>query len=356
MSFHGRSLDDLPLAAYSTGVVPDEVEELEPAAEGGSPEPPSGFASSPSHEQGSTVQSSTDPGPGARAAGPRRFSLRLPIRIPALRRKAAPIDAASAPFQPVHRAGETAPALAAPMAAPRMTTAPMAATPMPAAPPFAASTFAGPVYGPAALGATTVAPPPGSKRFGTKLFGANPFGAISRDPQVLLRDPRVLAGGAVAIGLVLLAISVLGGGGPGSGSSGPGQSQDTTAGQPSAAPDGNATVELTSGLPGMYALSGLTGAGPAVDSKLDATWADEFGDTLALLGPASAGTRTTDESFVLTWSMLVHGAPVTFKSAAGECTVGMAVGAKAVNGTFVCKKLKSDDGRTTIDVRGTYRT
>jgi hypothetical protein len=52
----------------------------------------------------------------------------------------------------------------------------------------------------------------------------------------------------------------------------------------------------------------------------------------------------------------VAGTPVTFTSTDSECTIGMAVGAKAVSGTFVCKRLTSDDGKTTIDLKGSYRT
>jgi hypothetical protein len=52
----------------------------------------------------------------------------------------------------------------------------------------------------------------------------------------------------------------------------------------------------------------------------------------------------------------IDGASVTFTSNSGECTVGMAVNSKTVSGTFVCKKLKSDDGEYVVDARGTYRT
>jgi hypothetical protein len=55
-------------------------------------------------------------------------------------------------------------------------------------------------------------------------------------------------------------------------------------------------------------------------------------------------------------TVLVDGAPVTFTSESSECTIGMAVQSKWVNGTFVCKKLKSDDGKHVVEARGTYRT
>ena len=61
-------------------------------------------------------------------------------------------------------------------------------------------------------------------------------------------------------------------------------------------------------------------------------------------------------NFVLTWTMLVNGAAVTFTSRAAECTIGMAVAVKAVHGTFVCKELRSPDGKHVVDLRGSYTT
>lgn len=341
MTLHGRSLDDLPLAAYTTGVVPDETDELAPEADPSAAEPAPDVAASISHETGSPDAHAT--APAQDTAAPRKG--RLSLRLPALRRKKAPIDAASAPFQPVHPSVAAAGAFAAPMTAAPMNAAPMTPAPMTAAPAFAASTMSAPPYGTPSVTVPVGSAPPGAK----------PLAGIVRNPRALLRDPRVLAGAVVAIGLVLLGVSLLGGGGPSSGSTGPNASQGTTAAQPTPVP-GNATVELTSGLSGTHELTGQTGAGPAVNSQVNATWGDGTGDTLGLTGMASAGTRTTDINFVLTWVTTVAGAPVTFTSTDGECTIGMAVGAKAVNGTFVCKGLTSDDGKTTIDLRGSYRT
>ncbi len=177
-------------------------------------------------------------------------------------------------------------------------------------------------------------------------------------PREHLRDPRLLLTGVVGAGLVLLVLSLLlGGGGAGAlGAANPSPSAPlfiATAPPPA----GNASVEITTGkLAGIHDLSGATGSGPAIASRVEATWDSATGTTLALSGAASSGTRTTDTSFVLTWTLLVDGTPVTFTSDAGECTVGMAVQAKVVTGSFVCKKLKSDDGKLTVDARGTYRT
>ena len=47
---------------------------------------------------------------------------------------------------------------------------------------------------------------------------------------------------------------------------------------------------------------------------------------------------------------------VTFTSMAGECTVGMASVGTKVQGSFTCHKLKSADGKLTIEASGNYRT
>jgi len=157
----------------------------------------------------------------------------------------------------------------------------------------------------------------------------------------------------VVIGLALLGFSLLGGG-PATGSP-PNGNQNPGAVAPTAAPAA-ASVELTAALKGAYTLTGATGSGPAVAGQLNATWTDSLGDSLALTGLASQGTRWTDGTFVLSWTMLIGNQPVTFTSRNAECTIGMAVSPFAVHGTFVCKKLKSTDGDHVIDFKGSYTT
>lgn len=177
------------------------------------------------------------------------------------------------------------------------------------------------------------------------------------NPREHLRDPRLLMTGVIGIGVVLLVLSLLGGGG---GPSGPAVA-DASPSAPvtvvaTPAPPGNASVELRAGLKGTYELAGATGFGLAADARVDATWSDPLGNTLAIEGLASAGTRTTAADLVLSWTVMVSGAPVTFTSRAGECTVGMAVSNKTLSGSFTCKKVRSDDGKHAAGARGTYRT
>lgn len=171
-----------------------------------------------------------------------------------------------------------------------------------------------------------------------------------------LRTSRLAAGaafvGVIAVGLLLLS----GANRPAASGATPTASPAPVAVTTPAPPTGDATVEVTGKLAGAYTLAGTTGTGPAVGGRIATTWADPTGASLALSGPASAGTRTTDPTFSLTWTVLVDGAPLTFSSTAGECTVGMAVQPNSVTGSFVCKKLRSADGKLTVNVRGTYRT
>lgn len=336
MSFHGRSLDDQPLAAYSTGVNPDEDETLDELAE------PAGPPARPLTQQdiAAALAESTAPAPPPTAIKARR-SFRLPsVKLPSLGvgKKAALEQAA--PFQP----------------------APHAAV-APVGPASGFHAVSGPVGQQAAFQAISqpisqpIGKPIKQPKARAVVVGAPgaPTGIRARVPRVLLRDPRILAGGAIVIGLALLGISLLGGGGPNAGAGGPNGSQDTSAVLPTPVL-GKASVELTGGAAGTYTLTGATGAGPAVNSQVNATWTDPLGQSLGLSGLASQGTRTTDPNFVLTWTMLVDGSAVTFTSRGSECTIGMAVAMKAVHGTFVCKNLASPDGEHVVDLRGSYTT
>lgn len=372
MSLHGRSLDDLPLAAYSTGVTPDEGEPIDPDADA----PPRMSAqeavlaaqAAPAKPAAPAAQVSADSSAAAPAKTPRGLPrLKLPGLPRVGRSNAAALDAA-APFQPVAGAAHPAPASAPPATHPVATGAAFQAvsgsTPPPLVRPVTALPKAKVPAAPAPAAFQTVHVQVGPASTGTSpldtLAGRLPRlpglpGSIGL-PGLQLRDPRVLAGGVVAIGAVLLVVSLLGGGGPNAGAGGPGASSGAAVVGPTAAPAGNATLEVTSGLPGMYALSGATGSGPASHSQIAATWTDEFGDQLGITGAASNGTRTTDATFTLTLSLMVDGAPVTFTSDGSECTVGMAVGVTSVSGTYHCLKLKSDDGKHVIDANGAYKT
>ena len=325
MSLQGRSLDDLPLAAYSRGVVPADDE----------PEPPPdpGYTSVPAPSSSTAELVAQSHAESSEAAAPGR-KLSLPFRLPRFGRGKQPAIDAEAPFQ----------AVAASPDAPARPFEPITARafePMPQRP-FEPAHVTVPVGG---------GPAGPARRLPIPRLPGLPGGL----PKLQLRDRRVLAGGTVAIGLVLLAVSLLGGGGPSSGAGGPSSSQGTTGAVETAAP-ASATVELTGGGSGTFTLNGTTGSGPAVDSRVDATWSDVLGQYLQLSGMASQGTRTTDANFVLSWTMVTGGKAITFTSRAAECTIGMAVGREAVHGTFVCKKLQSADGKKVIDLRGNYTT
>jgi hypothetical protein len=329
MSFHGRSLDDLPLAAYTTGAGPDEDESLDSAVDPDLVEAPA-----PTQQELAAALADSV----AAVSAPEEKKSRRPrpsLKLPSLRRSRTAALQQAAPFQPAAAGGPAVVSFQS-----------VSATPAgPAAPTYqpAASFQAAPAFEPVSR--------PGVAEPGLPKVG----GAKRARPRLALRNPRVLAGGVVVVGLGLLGFSLLGGGLPGGGSAGSNPTQDPGAAV-ATAPPGNASVELTDAMPGIHALTGATGAGPAVDSQLNATWTNVLGESLWITGLASQGTRTTDPNFVLSWTMLIDNLSVTFTSRNAECTVGMAVGPKAIHGTFVCKKLKSGDGKHVIDLRGTYQT
>jgi len=333
MTFQGRSLDDMPLAAYTTGVATDEDEAVEPAVDPDLVAPPAQTQQEIAAALADAVSSVTAE-PEKKARRPRPS-----FKLPSLRRPRKSALQQAAPFQPI------AGAIAAPSTfqavSPSMEAAlpsyHAVARPMEPTRPF------------------HPAPRPDEGKPATGKPAAKPVRIAGRAPRQLLRDPRVLAGGVIAIGVVLLGVSLLGGGGPASGSGGPGSSQGATA-APVAPVLGNASVELGGGVTGIYSLTSATGAGPAVDSHVNATWTNPLGQSLGLDGLASQGTRTTDTEFTLSWTMLIDNLPVTFTSRDSECTVGMAVGVTSVHGSFVCKHLKSGDGKHVIDLRGDYTT
>lgn len=277
MSIQGRSLDDLPLAAYSKRAQPDSELEV-PEVAGLNTVPPSAMA------------------PNTMASG---------IGEP-------PIDAAA-----------------------------MAALPLADGEPDRGAAKTGHVV----------------NRESRRMPGVPALPEWLAHPRENLREPRLLLSGVVGAGLVLLVLSLVLGGGGAAGLAAADASPTAPAFVATAPPPaGNASVDVTGKLAGTHELIGATGSGPAVASRIDATWSSSAGATLGLAGAASSGTRTTDATFVLTWTVIVGEAPLTFTSDSGECTVGMSVQPKTVTGSFVCKKLKSDDGKQTLDARGTYRT
>jgi hypothetical protein len=183
-----------------------------------------------------------------------------------------------------------------------------------------------------------------------------PFAELLRNPRANARDPRLLLSGVIGIGVVLLALSLLGGGGakgPAVANASPSAPAAVVA---TAAPAGDASVEVTGALTGTYALTGVTGTGHPGGASMESSWGDPLGDVLALGGTVSAGTRTTATDFVLSWTLMVDGKTVTFTSKAGECTVGMAVKPSTVSGSFTCHKVRSADGKLVVGATGTYRT
>jgi hypothetical protein len=170
----------------------------------------------------------------------------------------------------------------------------------------------------------------------------------------LLRTSRPAAGAAFGL-VIVVGLVVLLGGGQNPGAAGADAS-------PSAAPipaatrePGNATLVLTGEVEQEVTFTTSTGEG-SPSAPLQYTWTNVTANTLGLTGPVDRGTRSTGETLVLHWTVLIDDKPVTFTSTEGECTLGMGVVGTRVQGTFTCKKLKSDDGDYVVEATGTYRT
>ena len=170
----------------------------------------------------------------------------------------------------------------------------------------------------------------------------------------LLRTSRPAQGAAFG-GVIVVGLLLLVGGMPKPGAAGAGASPSAA---PVAAPTrepGNATLVLTGEVEQEVSFTGSTGAG-APGAPLAFTWTDQTANSLGLVGPVDRGTRSTAETLVLQWTVMVEEKPITFTSTDGECTLGMGIVGTRVQGTFTCKKLKSDDGKYVVGATGTYRT
>lgn len=167
-------------------------------------------------------------------------------------------------------------------------------------------------------------------------------------------NPRLVAG-AGFVAVIVIGLLLLGGGTPAPDAAGAVASPSAPAIVPVVADPGSATLVLKGSVAGTYTFAG-TASQPVAGSSVTATWTDTASNLLTLDGPVDRGTRLTDAGLVLTWVLTVDGSPVTFTSKAGECTIGMASTAKAVTGSFACRKIKSVDGKLTVEATGTYRT
>lgn len=190
--------------------------------------------------------------------------------------------------------------------------------------------------------------------------GAPAPGATSAGTPVarlinLLRTSRVAAGAGFLV-VIVVGLLLLSGGGASPGATAATPTKGPTPGPTIVPPSGEVSMTLTGPVAGTFALTGRAGGQRVDASTVDLGWGDAQQTTLSIAGPVDRGTRTTDERLVLTIGVLVNGQPVTFTSAAGECTIGMASMAGKVQGSFSCRKLRSADGKLTIEASGNYRS
>jgi hypothetical protein len=177
---------------------------------------------------------------------------------------------------------------------------------------------------------------------------------LAKRGVTLLRTSRPAQGAAFA-GVILLGLVMLVGGTANPGAAGADASPSAPAVVAATPEPGNATLVLTGEVEQEVTFTTSAGAG-APSAPLAITWSDPTANSLGLVGPVDRGTRSTAETLVLQWTVMVDEKPVTFTSTDGECTLGMGIVGTRVQGTFSCKKLKSDDGEYVVGATGTYRT
>lgn len=333
MSYQGRSLDDLPLAAYSRGTVEEEPEEDLVA------EPPhlsqqDAVAMAMGMEPVASPEPESAPEAGVPDAGRRGLSLPR-FSLP---RFSLPRFALPKPPRMAIRGGQAA-AVESPFQAAPQQAMSVAHVPAP----------------PATARVPAMAPAGATARRGASLGDLRGIGASLRNPRTAVRDPRVLFGGMIAIGLVVVGLSLLGGASGGIG--GPGASASAPAGAGATAGPGAATVLVSGRVETLFTLTGTAGFGRPSGPDLASTWSDAVsGATLSLTGRVGSVTRTTNANLVLTVTVPIGGVPVTFVSQAGECTIGMAEKVFSVTGSFNCPEVVSDDGRVELKITGSYQT
>lgn len=342
MTFHGRSPDDLPLAAYSTGVVDDEPDEeivdeaSHPLSQQEAVALAMGIEAPPKPEPERPESEPAAPQTGSgrpRLSGPRLSLPRLSLPRMSMSRPSLP---------------------AMPRLGFRGRAAAVADSPFHLEPPAMSMSVA---HVPAAMPVATSAAT--SRSTGVRgrhwRLDLGDVGTKLRNPRTAVRDSRVLFGGLIAIGVVLLGVSLLGGGNS-AGGPGPGASASAAPGIGVPAGPGPATVQVSGRVDGSFTLTGTAGFGKPTDGQLASTWADSAGTALSLTGRMGSGTRTTSGELVLSVTVVVDGAPVVFLSEDGECTVGMAEKMSNVSGSFVCKELTSADSRMKLKITGNYQT
>jgi hypothetical protein len=135
-------------------------------------------------------------------------------------------------------------------------------------------------------------------------------------------------------------------------------------GTPTATPAGNgsvsrgqASLSLSGGVNSVVELGRL--ATPAdwapPPGTIALSWTGSGQQVLSLGGPSFTSQIATDAEHTLSFTVEVDGAPVSYVSAAGECTVTISPALPTqMGGTFFCTNLPSTDGEPIVNVQGSF--
>jgi hypothetical protein len=120
---------------------------------------------------------------------------------------------------------------------------------------------------------------------------------------------------------------------------------------------GRAAVSLTGGVNASVTFPSLTT--PAVWSPppgaITLSWEGPGDQILSLGGSSFTSQIPTDASHTLAFTVTIDGAPIAFRSDAGECTVAISPALPTqMAGSFLCTDLASVDDAVSVNAQGTF--
>lgn len=120
---------------------------------------------------------------------------------------------------------------------------------------------------------------------------------------------------------------------------------------------GQASLSLSGGINTVVSFGRLTMPAQWVPppGAISLTWRGIGEQALSLVGASFTSQIATDAEHTLSFTVNVDGTPVTYVSAAGECTVTISPALTTqMGGTFICTNLLGDAGDPVVNAQGSF--